>query len=59
MEMGVYDILGKKVMTLVNDERPAGEYQVQFNAKNLASGVYYYQLKIKDYISAKKMILIK
>ncbi len=55
----VYDILGEEVATLINGKKAAGKYEINFNASNLATGVYIYQLKAGDFIQAKKMILIK
>ena len=62
----VYDILGREVSTLVNEEKPAGSYEVQFFASGLTSGIYFYQLKVHpanggagDYTETKKMILLK
>ncbi|MBE0539216.1 MAG: PQQ-dependent sugar dehydrogenase, partial [Ignavibacterium sp.] len=59
----VYDILGNEVATLVNEEKPAGIYEVEFNAtsgtKNPASGIYFYQLRVGEFIQTKKMTLIK
>ena len=59
----VYDILGNEVATLVNEEKPAGEYEVEFSPEssimNPASGIYFYQLKAGDYIQSRKMILLK
>lgn len=55
----VYDILGAEVVTLVNEEKVAGKYEVNFNASNLASGVYIYRLNVNDYVSVKKMVLLK
>lgn len=55
----VYDILGKEVITLVNEERVAGKYNVNFDASNLASGVYIYTLRVNDFISSEKMVLLK
>ncbi len=59
----VYDILGNEVATLVNEERYAGSYEIEFNPessiKNPASGVYFYQLRAGDYVETKKMILLK
>ena len=55
----VYDVLGNKVAVLVNEEMPAGEYEVTFNGSGLASGVYVYRLKTNGKIISKKMILIK
>ena len=55
----VYDILGREVITLVNEEKPAGSYEVEFKGSKYASGVYFYQLKTGNYVNTKKMILIK
>jgi len=55
----VFDILGREIATLVNKEKPAGSYEVEFDATNLPSGVYFYQLKTSNFIETKKMILMK
>ena len=59
----VYNILGNEVATLVDEYKPAGNYEVEFNTsssvKKLASGVYFYQLKSGNFIQTKKMILMK
>ena len=55
----VYDLLGREVATLVNEEKAAGNYKVTFDAKNLANGIYFYRLKAGNYSSVKKMILLK
>jgi hypothetical protein len=55
----VYNILGKEVAELINEYQNSGTYQITFNAQDLPSGVYFYQLKTGDYISSKKMLLIK
>jgi hypothetical protein len=55
----VYDILGSEVVTLVSDEKPAGKYEVNFDANSLASGVYIYRLQANEYVSVKKMLLLK
>ena len=55
----IYDILGREVLTLVNEEKPAGRYEVNFNASSLASGVYFYQLRAGNFIQSKKMLLAK
>jgi hypothetical protein len=68
----VYDVLGNEIATLVNEEKPAGEYEVEFNGhsdkgQNLPSGVYFYQLIVKGpeinsgqaIIQTKKMVLLK
>jgi uncharacterized lipoprotein YddW (UPF0748 family) len=60
----VYDVLGNEVATLVDEYRTAGNYEVDFNIGHnsspaLASGIYYYQLKVGDFVKTKKMILLK
>ena len=55
----VYDVLGKEARTLVNEEKSAGIYKINFNAINFASGVYFYQLKTKDILLTRKMILLR
>ena len=55
----VYDILGRKVATLVNEKKTAGVYSVRFNATGLASGVYFYLLQAGDFVSSKKLIVLK
>ncbi len=59
VSLKVYDVLGRLVKTLVNQYQQGGNHVVSFNASNLASGVYYYQLRIKNFISTKKTILMK
>jgi photosystem II stability/assembly factor-like uncharacterized protein len=59
VSLKVYDILGREVQTLVNGNKIKGTYEVSFNGSNLASGVYLYKLKAGNYISIKKMMLIK
>jgi len=55
----IYDILGREVELLVNKEQEAGYYEINFNAANLSSGIYLYQIKAGDFIQTKKMILLK
>ncbi len=55
----VHDMLGNEVATLVNEEKYAGTYEVDFKALNLSSGIYFYQLKSGDRIQTRKMILLK
>ncbi len=59
LQLIVYDILGRKVATLVNKKQSPGNYSVQFDASKLGSGIYFYRLSAGDFIATKKMILIK
>jgi photosystem II stability/assembly factor-like uncharacterized protein len=54
-----YDVLGKEVATLVNEEKPPGEYVVEFDAANLPSGVYFYRIKAGSFINTKKMVILR
>ncbi|MBE0572762.1 MAG: T9SS type A sorting domain-containing protein [Ignavibacteriaceae bacterium] len=58
----VFDVLGNEIITLVDEYKPAGRYEVEFNSssiRNLASGIYFYQLRAGEYKAVKKMLLIK
>lgn len=55
----VYDVLGKEIVTLVNNELEAGSYSVNFDASHLSSGVYFYTLKVGSFIQTNKMLLMK
>jgi len=55
----LFNLLGEEVTKLVNDEKPAGEYEVKFEASNLPSGVYFYELRAGKYTAVKKMILLR
>ena len=59
VQLLVYNVLGKEVAILVNEEKPAGNYEVNFNASKLSSGVYFYQLQAGSFVETKKMILIR
>jgi hypothetical protein len=59
MTIKVYDVLGNEVVTLVNEEKPAGEYEIEFNVTDLPSGIYFYKLKAGNFVETKKMILLK
>jgi hypothetical protein len=59
VKLKVFDVLGNEIATLVNEEKPAGSYEVDFNARNLSSGVYFYKLQAGNFIETKKMILLK
>ena len=55
----VYDLLGNEVATFVNEEREAGSYEIEFNAINLSSGIYFYKLSAGSFVETKKMILLR
>lgn len=59
VDLRIYDILGREVKTLVSQPMEAGEYEVEFEALNMSSGFYYYRLKTGEYVSVKKMVLVK
>jgi rhodanese-related sulfurtransferase len=59
VKLKVYDLLGNKVATLVNEELPVGDYEVEFDANGLASGIYLVRMQADDFIVTKKMILMK
>ena len=57
--MKVYDLLGRDVTTLVDNRQNAGTYKTKFDARNKASGIYFYKLDAGNFHEAKKMILEK
>jgi hypothetical protein len=59
VKLSVYNLLGEKVAELVNGDFSAGNYEVNFNASNLASGMYVYRISAGSYTSVKKMLLLK
>lgn len=59
VSLKVYDILGRQIATLVNEEKPEGNYVVTFNEEGLPSGVYFYSLQAGDFYQTKKMLLLK
>jgi hypothetical protein len=59
VELKVFNLLGQEIATLVNQEKPAGNYEVNFNASNLPSGVYIYRMKAGEYVETRKMVLLK
>jgi hypothetical protein len=59
VELKVYDILGKEVATLVNEELESGSYETIFDGTGLSSGVYFYRIKAGDFVQTKKLLLQK
>ncbi len=59
VSLKVYDVLGNEISTLVNKQKDAGSYQVKFDAGNIPSGVYLYQLKTNSEVISKKMMILK
>ncbi|MDP2301353.1 MAG: T9SS type A sorting domain-containing protein [Ignavibacteria bacterium] len=59
INLKVYDVLGNEVATLVNEEKPAGVYEVNFDASKLSSGIYLYKLQAGSFVQTKKMMLLK
>jgi len=59
VSLKVYDVLGNEITTLINDEKSAGTYEVEFDASSLPSGVYFYQLREGTLVETKKMIILK
>jgi hypothetical protein len=59
VNISVYNVLGQKVQTLINSKLAGGDHKIDFDAGNLKSGVYFYSITAEDFVSTKKMILIK
>jgi Zn-dependent metalloprotease len=59
VDLSIFNLLGQKVVTLISENQPAGYYQVEWDATNFASGIYYYRLEAGEFREVKKMILIR
>ena len=55
----VFDILGRRIRVLVDEEMPAGAHSIVFDAANLASGVYFYRIQVGEEVRTQKMLLTK
>ncbi|MBE2226118.1 MAG: T9SS type A sorting domain-containing protein, partial [Ignavibacteria bacterium] len=55
----IYDVLGKEIAVLVNEELKPGIYEINWNAENLPSGVYFYSLITNEFTQTKKMVVVK
>jgi|GEM_PF-207588 len=59
VKISVFDVLGREMATLVNEEKAPGSYEIEWNANGLSSGVYFYTLKTEDFTTSRKLILMK
>ncbi|MFH1528016.1 MAG: T9SS type A sorting domain-containing protein [Bacteroidota bacterium] len=59
MTLKVYDILGREIQTLVNESKPPGNYEIEYNADDLPSGVYFYRIQTEYFNATKKMVLLR
>jgi hypothetical protein len=59
VNLKVFDVLGNEVASLVNEEKPAGSYEVEFNATALPSAIYFYRIQAGEFVETKKMVLMK
>ena len=60
VSLKVYDILGREIETIVNEFQKAGTYAAHFDASNLASGIYFYELQVgNEFVETKKMLLMR
>ena len=59
VKIEVFDVLGRVVKVLVDEQKTAGRYEIKFDASSLASGIYYYRIKANEFVQTKKMMLIK
>ena len=57
--LAVYNLLGREVDKLIDEYRPAATYQINWNASDVASGIYFYRLQVGDFIQIRKMVLLK
>jgi len=58
-QLKIYDVLGREVTELIDEYKNPGTYQVEFDASNLSSGIYFYKLQAGEYSSVRKMMLVK
>jgi hypothetical protein len=59
VKIKVYDLLGREVATIVNENKPAGNYNIEFNASKLTSGIYFYRMEAGSFSQTKKLLLLK
>ena len=59
VSLKVYDVLGSEIKTLVNENKPVGNYKIEFDGSHLSSGIYFYKIETTEFTDVKKMIIIK
>ena len=59
VNLEVYDVTGRKIMTLLDEHQPAGSHQIEYDASQLASGIYVYRLKAGRLVASRKMVVLK
>jgi hypothetical protein len=59
VKLAVYNLIGQEVQILVDEEKAAGSYEIDFNASNLTSGIYFYKLQSVNFVETRKMVLLK
>ncbi|MCX6164008.1 MAG: T9SS type A sorting domain-containing protein, partial [Ignavibacteriae bacterium] len=59
VKISIYDVIGRKQVTLVNEKQRPGKYVINFSGRNFASGVYFYKITAGDFTDVKKMVLIR
>ena len=59
VSLQIYDVLGNEIATLINEDKPAGNYEVEWNASSLPRGIYFYRLQAGEFVKTKKMLLLK
>jgi hypothetical protein len=59
VQLSIYNIRGRKVLTLVDEPKAPGFYRTTFDARNLPSGMYIYRIRMKNFVKMNKMLLLK
>lgn len=59
VQLRIYDVLGRTVATLVNEQMQAGQYEIKFEARGLPTGLYFYRIQAEKFVETRKMLLVK
>jgi hypothetical protein len=59
VQIDIYNTLGQRIETLINKHMPAGHHEIEFNAQNLPSGIYFYRIQAGEFLDVKKMVLLR